>query len=82
MVLAQKLIKISVEFIFPNDPQTHHLIHEKAMVKSADKNLSICFLAQTASIYTVSQTCGLCDNCRSNKFRVAKSIILAQGLAQ
>lgn len=43
MVFAQKLIKINFEFVFQNDPQTHHPIHEKSMVKSADNNLTICF---------------------------------------
>lgn len=56
MVFAHKLIKINFEFVFQNDPQTHHLIHEKSMVKSADNNLTICFWAQTTSTYTVCQT--------------------------
>jgi len=60
MVLTQKLIKISFELIFPNDPQIHHLILKTAKVKPADKSLTICFLAQTASVCTVTQTCGLC----------------------
>lgn len=54
MAFAPKLIKISFVFVFQNDPQTPYLIHEKSMVKSAD-NFTICFRAQTTSIYTVSQ---------------------------
>lgn len=54
MAFALKLIKISFVFVFQNDPQTPYLIHEKSMVKSAD-NFTICFRAQTTSIYTVSQ---------------------------
>lgn len=50
-MVAQQLIKINFEFIFPNDSQTNHLIHENAMVKSADNNFTICFLSQT-SVYS------------------------------
>lgn len=56
MMFAQQLIKISFEFVFQNDLQTHHLIEEKSMVKLADNNFTICFWAQTTSTYTVSQT--------------------------
>lgn len=55
MVFSQKLIKISFEFVFQNDPQMYNLIHEKSMVKSTDNNLTVCFWAQTTSTFTMSQ---------------------------
>lgn len=81
MVFAQKLIKISFEFVFQNDLHTYHLIHEKSMVKSTDNNLTTCFWAQTTSTYTESHV-GCTNKCRPNKFRVPKPILAAENLAQ
>lgn len=57
---SKKLIKISFELIFPNVVWIHLMNQEKAMVKSAGKNLTVHFLVHTISVYITNQTFGLC----------------------